>query len=68
MGRSFRIIAFAIGMIIDKRRGYIHRNPVRVGLCQDAREYLYSSACSGFALDAAPQPLKPVTLGVSSWG
>jgi putative transposase len=43
-------------------REYIHRNPVKRGLAQSPEEYLYGSARSGLALDAAPQRLKPSEL------
>jgi putative transposase len=39
---------------------YIHFNPVRKGPCAAAEEYEYSSAHVGFALDRAPQRLKPL--------
>jgi putative transposase len=42
-------------------RAYIHQNPVRAALTRTAEEYPYSSAYEGFALDAAPQRLKPVS-------
>ncbi|HSS97953.1 MAG TPA: transposase, partial [Terriglobales bacterium] len=38
---------------------YIHQNPVRAGLVQSPVDYPYSSAQSGFPIDAAPQRLKP---------
>jgi len=38
---------------------YIHNNPVREGLCERPDQYRYSSAYSGFELDAIPQGLKP---------
>ena len=38
---------------------YVYQNPVRKGLCASAGEYPYSSACSGYELDAVPQRLKP---------
>lgn len=44
---------------------YIHENPVRRHLCEHAREYPYSSAHSGFELDAVPQGLKPQSLETS---
>jgi putative transposase len=40
---------------------YIRNNPVARHLAGDAKEYLYSSAHTGFELDPAPQGLKPVT-------
>jgi putative transposase len=39
---------------------YIHENPVRKRLCDLPGEYPYSSAYAGFALDSAPQRLKPL--------
>ncbi len=38
---------------------YIHSNPVRKHLCEKPEDYPYSSAHSGFELDAIPQGLKP---------
>jgi putative transposase len=43
-------------------RQYIHRNPVKRGLATVPEEYAYSSANSGWTLDAAPQRLKPSEL------
>ncbi len=43
----------------DRFRQYIRMNPVRRRLVQAAEEYRFSSASPGFALDAAPQRLKP---------
>lgn len=40
---------------------YIRENPVKKGLCEQASDYAYSSACPGFELDEVPQGLKPVT-------
>jgi putative transposase len=41
-------------------RQYIWINPVKRGLALDAALFPYSSACSGFELDPAPQGLKPL--------
>ena len=41
---------------------YIRQNPIRKHLCERAEDYLYSSAHSGFELDAVPQGLKPILL------
>jgi len=41
---------------------YIHENPVKERFCQSSEEFPYSSANSGFELDAAPQGLKPELL------
>jgi putative transposase len=41
---------------------YIHLNPVKRNWTTVAEDYPYSSAHPGFALDAVPQRLKPVTL------
>jgi putative transposase len=38
---------------------YIHLNPVKKGLAENAEKYLYSSAGGRLMLDAAPQRLKP---------
>jgi len=35
----------------EVHRGYIHRNPVKRGLVQNAKEYRYCSAFPGFRLD-----------------
>ena len=43
-------------------REYIHLNPVKARLCEEAGLYPYSSA-AGFALDPIPQRLKPQSLG-----
>lgn len=37
---------------------YIFDNPVRAGLCSDASEYPYSSACPAFTLDEPPEYLR----------
>lgn len=42
---------------------YIHQNPVNERFCAKAEECPYSSAHPGFALDPAPQGLKPNELG-----
>ncbi|MGH9670747.1 MAG: REP-associated tyrosine transposase [Terriglobales bacterium] len=42
---------------------YIRLNPVRAGMVADANDYLYSSANPRFALDPAPQGLKPRVVG-----
>ena len=41
---------------------YIRNNPVEARIVRLAEEYPYSSAHSGFELDACPQGLKPETL------
>jgi putative transposase len=38
---------------------YIHNNPVKERLCERSCEFPYSSAYTGFELDAVPQGLKP---------
>jgi putative transposase len=43
-------------------RVYIQPNPVNRGLVRTPKEYRYSGARSGVALDEVPQRLKPVTL------
>ena len=40
-------------------REYIRQNPVRARLAESPENYPYSSAFPGFALDDAPQGLKP---------
>ena len=30
--------------IIDERLNYLHKNPVRAGICYTAEDYVYSSA------------------------
>ena len=42
-----------------RTRAYIHANPMRRGLSVTAADYEFSSAHSGFELDAPPQWLKP---------
>ena len=44
----------------ERIRIYIHQNPVTRGLKETAREYPYSSAHDGLALDEVPQRLKPI--------
>ena len=46
----------------ERMRDYIHNNPVKRGLVSEAGNYQYSSANGRFALDPAPQGLKPVLL------
>jgi putative transposase len=41
---------------------YIRQNSVRKHLCEQAQNFPYSSAHSGFELDPAPQGLKPNSL------
>lgn len=38
---------------------YTHQNPVRRGLCTDAREFRFSSARPAWRIDKTPQWLKP---------
>jgi putative transposase len=45
---------------------YIQESPVRRLSCKRASDYPYSSAHSGFKLDAAPQGLKPQSIGDSN--
>jgi len=54
------------GADYDVHVNYVRQNPVKKGLCARAEEYPYSSAHVGFALDAAPQGLKPVALGAAA--
>ena len=42
----------------EVHRGYIHRNPVKRGLVQNAAEYRYCSAFPGFRLDSWPSAAK----------
>jgi putative transposase len=58
--RSFTHHRIRDGMDFAKHRRYIHLNPVRAGLVEFPKDYPYSSAHSGFAVDEAPQRLKPV--------
>ncbi len=44
---------------------YIRENPVKAHLCEQARDYPYSSACAALALDGVPQGLKPFALGAA---
>jgi putative transposase len=41
-------------------REYIHMNPVRAHLCEEASAYGYSSANPAHTVDAAPRGLKPI--------
>ncbi len=43
-----------------QHREYVHLNPVRAKLCENAADFLYSSAHRGFELDEVPQRLKPL--------
>ena len=43
----------------QKHCEYVRMNPVRAKLVRDAGAYAFSSASSGFRLDAMPQGLKP---------
>jgi putative transposase len=45
---------------------YVRNNPVKERLCERPEEYPYSSAYSGFKLDAVPQGLKPHSIVDSS--
>ena len=45
---------------------YIHNNPVKERLCESPDQYPYSSAYSGFDLDAVPQGLKPQSIEAPS--
>jgi putative transposase len=42
----------------ELHRGYIHQNPVKRGLVQNASEYRYCSAYPGFKLDGWPTAAK----------
>lgn len=43
----------------ELHRTYIHQNPVKRGLVQNASEYRYSSGFPGFRLDCWPAAAKP---------
>jgi putative transposase len=47
----------------DVHVSYIRDNPVRERFCDRADEFPYSSAHTGYELDAVPQGLKPQVLG-----
>lgn len=47
-------------------RIYILQNPVRRGLSQSPEAYKWCSAAQGFALNAPPQGLKPLSFGTTS--
>jgi putative transposase len=49
----------------DIHVAYIHGNPGREHLCEDGRDYPYSSAGSGFELDDVPQGLKPISVAAA---
>jgi putative transposase len=51
----------------DKHLHYIHLNPLKKRLCNDAAEYRYSSAYPGWKLNAVPQGLKP-TISLQAFG
>jgi putative transposase len=46
------------GVDFESHREYIHQNPVKRGLVQNASEYRYSSAYPGFKLDGWPSAAK----------
>lgn len=50
----------------DIHVAYIHGNPGREQLCEDGRDYPYSSARSGFELDGVLQGLKPISVAAAS--
>jgi putative transposase len=58
--RSFTNHRIRDGNDFEQHRRYIHLNPFRAGLVESPKDYPYSSAHHGFALDEAPQRLKPV--------
>jgi len=43
----------------EAHQRYIWQNPVRKKLVMEAREFRWSSASGGYAMNAAPQGLKP---------
>ena len=49
----------------EKIRHYIRENPVRAGLNERAKDYLFGSAAPKQSLDEVPQRLKPLTLPVA---
>jgi putative transposase len=57
--RGFSEIRILDAPTFLKTRAYIHANPVKRGLAAAPAEYEFSSARSGFELDAPPQWLKP---------
>jgi len=46
-------------------RNYIHENPVRRALVENAKDYPYSSAQTNHRLDEVPERLKPEFLGAA---
>ena len=46
----------------QRMRHYIHENPVKRGLAEFPKDYLYSSAAPGFVLDEVPLRLKPFVM------
>jgi putative transposase len=60
--KGFSEIRVADANAFARQRDYIHNNPVRRGLADNAVGYLYSSAHGGYELDPPPQRLKPVLL------
>lgn len=49
----------------DVHSAYIRGNPARKHLCEEAKDYPYSSAHGGFELDDVPQGLKPIAIGAT---
>ena len=53
---------------MDSKINYIHENPVRAGIVEEAEDYLYSSARSYAGLDClldvifVPQPIERISL------
>ncbi len=65
--KGFSEIRILDEQVFLKTRAYIHANPVRRGLAMTAADFEFSSAHSGFELDAPPQWLNPVR-GVTDCG
>jgi putative transposase len=53
------------GVDFESHREYIHQNPVKRGLVQNASEYRYSSAYPGFKLDGWPSAAKAALIAPS---
>ncbi len=58
--RGFSEIRILDAPAFAKSQAYIHANPVKRGLAATPADYEFSSARSGFELDAPPQWLKPL--------
>jgi len=63
--RGFSDLRIRDSLAFGRVREYMALNPVKRGLTLIASEYAYSSASGAFALDDAPQGLKPLNHRIS---